>query len=110
MNRLLSKEARRKAQARLSEIGEAELAALREFAECRLLRLGGSCDEGRDVVQSAFLAIVLGLESEHAGRRPRDEDIIDKAAFEKYLRGVILSLVRCQIKTKQTRDFGGACR
>ena len=105
MNPPLTNEARQKAQARLSEIREAEIAALTEFAEWRLLRLGRSSDEGRDIVQSAFLAVVLGLESEDAGRRPRDEDIIDKAAFEKYLRSVIFSLVQCQTKTRHIKAY-----
>lgn len=105
MNPPLTEEARRKAQARLSEIGEAEIAALTEFAECRLMRLGRSSDAGRDIVQSAFLAVVLGLESEQAGRRPRDEDIIDKTTFEKYLRSVILSLVQCQTKTRHIKAY-----
>ncbi len=80
-------------EARLGEITEADCADLTEFAECRLVAVGAPPSCGEDVTQRAFHAVLVGLETDQGGRKPRLVDINDKPAFLNYMRGVISSLV-----------------
>jgi len=105
MNPPLTPEAKQSCEARLNEIGKAEISALTAFAEIRLMRLNRSSCEGEDLVQSAILAVVRGLESDQVGRRPRPEDIVDKDAFVLYLQGVILSLLQCMTKSREIKAY-----
>lgn len=93
MNTPLSPETAALCEIRLGEITPADNAALTEFAECRLARVGISTSYGEDVTQRAFQAVLRGLETDQGGRKPRLVDINDKPAFLNYMRGVISSLV-----------------
>lgn len=105
MNPPLTPEAKQKCQARLNEIGKAEISALTAFVESRLMQLNRSTCEGEDLVQSAILAVVRGLESDQAGRHPRPEEIANKAAFLYYLQGIVLSLLQCRTKSPEVKAY-----
>ncbi len=80
-------------ETRLREIIEADCADLTDFAECRLVAAGAPPACGEDVTQRAFHAVLMGLETDQGGRKPRLVDISDKPTFLNYMRGVISSLV-----------------
>ena len=93
MNSPFSPEYKALCEARLGEITEADCASLTEFAECRLVAAGGPPAWGEDVTQRAFQKVLIGVETDQGGRKPRLVDINDKPAFLNYMRGVISSLV-----------------
>jgi len=93
MNPSFSSEYKALCGARLGEITEADCASLTEFAECRLATVGAPPAWGEDVTQRAFQNILIGMETDQGGRKPRLMDLNDKPAFLNYMRGVISSLV-----------------
>lgn len=93
MKRPVSPEVRSACEARLAEITDADTVALTEFAECRLVAVGAPPSHGEDIVQRAFHAVLMGLETDQPGRRPRPSDVGEKAAFLNYMRGAVSSLV-----------------
>ena len=103
MNPLFSLDYRSLCEARLSEITKADCAALTEFAECRLVATGAPPSCGEDVTQRAFHAVLLGLETDQGGRKPRLVDIGDKPTFLNYMRGVISSLVYAMTRQRRFR-------
>ena len=84
---------------RLAEITEADTNALTQFAECRLVAVGAPPSCGEDVTQRAFQALLMGLETDRGGRRPRLVDINNKPDFLNYMRGIISSLVYSMTRT-----------
>ncbi len=88
-------------EARLGEITEADCADLTEFAECRLVAVGAPPACGEDVTQRAFHAVLVGLETDQGGRKPRLVDITDKPTFLNYMRGVISSLVYAMTRKRR---------
>ena len=95
----LDPEFRAKCEARLNELGDPELLQLREFTSRRLLRIGLSESGSEDLVQSAILAVLLGLENNGLGRRPKLENVETKDSFAKYLHGIIWSLTDTRLTT-----------
>ncbi len=78
-------------ETRLAEITEADIKALTQFAEVRLVANGAPPSYGEDVTQRAFEVVLRGLNTDRGGRRPRPVDISDKLSFLNYMRGVIAS-------------------
>jgi hypothetical protein len=99
MSTLLSPQMVALCRSRLAEITEADTNALTQFAECRLVAVGAPPSCGEDVTQRAFAALLMGLETDQGGRRPRLVDINDKPAFLNYMRGIISSLVYSMTRT-----------
>ena len=88
-------------EARLGEITEADCADLTDFAERRLVAAGAPPSCGEDVTHRAFHAVLMGLETDQGGRKPRLVDINDKPAFLNYLRGIISSLVYAMTRKRR---------
>ena len=88
-------------ETRLGEITRADCADLTDFAECRLVAAGAPPACGEDVTQRAFHAVLIGLETDQGGRKPRLVDINDKPAFMNYMRGVISSLVYAMTRKRR---------
>ena len=88
---------------RLGEITDADIAALTEFAERRLVEIGASSSCGEDVTQRALHAVLHGLEKDQGGRKPRLVDVNDKTAFLNYLRGIVSSLLYSMTRTRGFR-------
>lgn len=105
MNSPLKPDVKQKCEARLNELSKEDLLNLTDFAGFRLLGVGRSSDGGEDLAQSALLAVVKGLELDKLGRRPRPEDIANKQLFIKYLKGVIISLLQNQTKTREIKAY-----
>ena len=90
-------------KARLGEITDADIAALTEFAERRLVEIGVPPSCGEDVTQRALYAVLPGLEKDQGGRKPRLVDVNDKTAFLNYLRGIVSSLLYSMTRTRGFR-------
>jgi hypothetical protein len=90
-------------KARLGEITDADIAALSEFAERRLVELGVPPSCGEDVTQRALHAVLYGMEKDRGGRKPRLVDVNDKTAFLNYLRGIVSSLLYSMTRTRGFR-------
>jgi len=90
-------------KARLGEITDADIAALTNFAERRLVELGVPFSCGEDVTQRALHAVLHGLEKGQGGRKPRLDDVNDKTAFRNYLRGIVSSLLYSMTRTRGFR-------
>jgi len=80
-------------EARLGEITESDRANLTRFAERRLAAAGAPPSCGEDITQRAFHAVLIGVETDEGGRKPRLVDLSNKPAFLNYMRGIISSLV-----------------
>ena len=80
-------------EVRLDELTMADCAELTDFAECRLVAGHATPTLGDDMTHRALEQVLLGLETDQGGRRPRLVDLKDKPAFLNYLRGVISSLI-----------------
>lgn len=87
-----TRETRLSCERLLAELTLEDIHNLRCFAESRLLHLGLSAGLAEDVVGKALAAVVSGAETGRGGRKPRPEDVANKAAFLNYLRGVISSV------------------
>lgn len=103
----LSPEVKAACETRLAEITDADAGALTEFAECRLVALGAPPSYGEDIMQRAFHAVLMGLETDQPGRRPRLSDVADKPSFLNYMRGVISSLVYALTRKSSFRQEVG---
>jgi hypothetical protein len=103
MNTPFGPELVRLCQARFGEITDADIAALTEFAERRLVEIGVPPSCGEDVTQRALHAVLHGLEKGHGGRKPRLVDVNDKTAFLNYLRGIVSSLLYSMTRTRGFR-------
>jgi hypothetical protein len=79
------------------------LTGLVAYARRRLLRIGLDPTLSEDIVQDAFRAILIGLESAKAGRHPRGIDVQAQGAFVDYLGGVINSLVAYEREKRRYR-------
>jgi hypothetical protein len=103
MNKMFGRELVVICNARLAEITADDSAALRQFAECRLVQLGAPPAFGEDVTQRAFQAVLMGLAGNDAGRKPRMVDVTNKPAFMNYMRGIISSLLYALTHKKEYR-------
>jgi len=104
MNQSFNRELAALCQMRLTEITDADSAALTQFAECRLMAVGVASSYGEDVTQRAFQAVLEGLEIRRHGRRPRLQDIESKSAFQNYMRGVISSTIGVMTRKRGFRS------
>lgn len=88
-----TRETRLSCEQLLAELTSEDIHNLRCFAEGRLLHLGLSAGLAEDAVGKALTSVISGTEAGRGGRKPRPEDVANKAAFLNYLRGVISSAV-----------------
>jgi hypothetical protein len=89
----------------IKDISTNDIALLTNFAEYRLMGLGRSFADGEDITQSALMAVMQGLEADKLGRHPRQQDVTNKDEFLKYLKGVIISLIQCETKTRKIKSY-----
>lgn len=90
-------------EARIDELLPVDINKLTEFAEHRLAAQGLNPNAGEDVTQRALMAILIGLESDQGGRKPRLVDTESKNAFLNFARGVISSVVEAMGRKSQFR-------
>ena len=103
MNKTFNRDFKNLCNQRMAEITEEDRTALLQFAECRLVELGIQSSYGEDLTQTAFEAVVVGMQTEDGGRRPRIQDVADKATFINYMRGVISSLLYALTQKREFR-------
>jgi len=99
----LSLECSARCKVRLSELSQADITNLTEFAEHRLAAQGVNPSAGEDVTQRALTAILQGLESDQGGRTPRLVDLENKSTFLNYVRGAISSISEAVARTHKRR-------
>lgn len=86
-----------------------DILTLSTYARRRLKQVGLPVHQGEDMVQHAILQVAIGGNSARKGRHPRPADLAETTAFQKYLQGVINSLVDTQRCTAEQRFVHTAC-
>lgn len=88
---------------RLSELAENSI-PLQKFAEGRLARLPMDSALAEDLVQRAFLSVIMGLET-NQGRKPNAHEVASPEAFLNYMKGVVTSLLDGMLRQREFHCF-----
>ena len=100
----LSLESRARCEVRLSELSQADITKLTEFARHRLAAQGLNASAAEDATQRALAAILRGLETDQGGRVPRLVDMESKDMFLNYVRGAISSVSEAMGRHEKVRS------
>ena len=88
--------ARKAVWAALESLEKGDFSDLSKFACHQLTRVGLPSSDADDIVQEAIATLAIGTSSKLKGRHPRKRDLQSSDSFNRYLKGVIRSLIHTQ--------------